>query len=199
MNVKVDPVPDAQGQSYSCPGDELARPHDNCYWLLTHRIIAGEYPGALDQDEARSRLRAILAVGVTNFVDLTTEHELSPYDALLQGLATVQNVKVTYARHAVPDLGVPNVSQMRSILDAIAACAAGITYVHCWGGVGRTGTVAGCLLVEAGFTPQEALRILADKWQVMEKRRRCPRTPEMPEQFRFIEAWPDLRIRSARA
>jgi len=39
---------------------------------------------------------------------------------------------------------------MRTTLVAIyVAMAAGApVYLHCWGGVGRTGTVAGCLLTE---------------------------------------------------
>jgi protein-tyrosine phosphatase len=78
---------------------------------------------------------------------------------------------------------------MRTIIDAIGANRTGVTYVHCWGGVGRTGTVAGCLLVEAGFTSEEAIAILARKWVVMEKRGRHPRTPETREQFDFIRTW----------
>ena len=78
---------------------------------------------------------------------------------------------------------------MRTILDAIAANRDGVTYLHCWGGVGRTGTVAGCLLVEAGFTADEAIALLARKWLVMEKRNSHPRTPETHAQYEFIRTW----------
>ena len=49
---------------------------------------------------------------------------------------------------------------MASILDAIDAALDGgkTVYVHCWGGVGRTGTVVGCWLVRHGKTGDEALR-----------------------------------------
>lgn len=30
-------------------------------------------------------------------------------------------------------------------------------FIHCMGGLGRTGTIAGCLLIEAGFSPEEAI------------------------------------------
>ena len=33
------------------PGDALPRPHDNCYWLLPGRMLAGEYPGVADPQQ----------------------------------------------------------------------------------------------------------------------------------------------------
>ncbi len=83
---------------------------------------------------------------------------------------------------------------MRTTLDAIyAAMTAGEpTYLHCWGGVGRTGTVVGCLLREQGFAAADALDLIGRKWLVMEKRDRHPRSPETPEQIAFIERWPGV-------
>jgi protein-tyrosine phosphatase len=62
-------------------------------------------------------------------------------------------------------------------------------YLHCQGGVGRTGTVVGCLLVEAGYTPDEARDLLARKWQVVAQRARAPESPETAEQRAFIARW----------
>ena len=41
-------------------------------------------------------------------------------------------------------------------------------YVHCWGGVGRTGIVAGCYLIEHGhYTGEAALAQLQLLWRRM--------------------------------
>ena len=50
-------------------------------------------------------------------------------------------------------MGLPTAGQVMQILDDIDATRAhcGAVYVHCWGGVGRTGTlVIGCWLLATG-------------------------------------------------
>jgi protein-tyrosine phosphatase len=98
---------------------------------------------------------------------------------------------VRYLRRAIPDMGVPSPAGMRATLDAIyeAIGAGDPLYVHCWGGIGRTGTVVGCLLREQGFTVTEALDLIARKWRVMEKRNRHPNSPETPGQVTYIRRW----------
>ena len=139
---------------------------------------------------ARARLGCILDAGVRRFVDLTTPADrLERYDDMLSGLAAERGIRVTHLTHPITDLGVPTAVEMRSILKVLMSPHDGLTYFHCWGGIGRTGTVAGCLLVEAGYTPQEALALIAQKWTTMEKRLRRTESPETFEQFEFVRNW----------
>ena len=57
-------------------------------------------------------------------------------------------------------------ARLRTLLQAGIDCFIDLTqrdeglepvYVHCWGGIGRTGTVVGCWLVRHGMTGDEAL------------------------------------------
>jgi protein-tyrosine phosphatase len=53
--------------------------------------------------------------------------------------------------------------------------------VHCRGGLGRAGTVAALMLIEAGMTPSEAVRSV---------RAVRPRAIETQDQFRYVLDWP---------
>lgn len=177
-------------ESFEHDGDVDERPHGNCYWLARGRILAGEYPRTVDEEPSRVKLRSLLAAKVRHFIDLTEAHEgLAPYEPMLLEEAAARKTVVTYQRHAIRDLGVPTVTKMREIIAALSARADEVTYLHCWGGIGRTGTVAGCLLVEAGYAPDAAVALIAQKWKCMEKFGRRPESPERPEQFAFIRNW----------
>ncbi|MDO9066499.1 MAG: protein-tyrosine phosphatase family protein, partial [Chloroflexota bacterium] len=94
-------------------------------------------------------------------------------------------------RLAIPDMGVPRQQTMVTILDTIdqALSAGRMVYVHCWGGVGRTGTVVGCYLVRHGHTGHDALAEIARIWPTMGKAEWHPRSPETAEQARFVRDW----------
>lgn len=168
------------------------RPHANCYWVEPGRLLAGEYPGASHSDAARRKLQRILAAGVTFFLDLTSPADgLAPYAELLAEEAQIYTHAVSYCCMTIPDYSVPPVAQMVQTLDVIddALAAGQVLYVHCWGGVGRTGTVIGCYLVRHGRSGEAALAQLAHLWQDVEKRYRHPRSPETPAQMAMVRTW----------
>ena len=79
---------------------------------------------------------------------------------------------------------------MRGILDAIAeGLKGGGVYVHCWGGIGRTGTVVGCHLVRSGMTGDEALAEVAEPFTSMAKYSPRRRSPETLEQEDYVRSW----------
>lgn len=144
-----------------------ARPIPDSYWVSPD-LLAGEYPGSRHEAEARQKIDALLAAGITFFVDLTEEVErnvsLKPYKQLLDEEAARLGKKVEYRRMPIRDVEVPTRETMKATLDTIdAAQAAGQkVYVHCWGGIGRTGTVVGCYLVRHGMTGEAAIQKIAE-------------------------------------
>ena len=122
--------------------------------------------------------------------DLTHAHELVPYEPLLKELAPLYELEVNYTRISIRDRGIPTVEAMRRILDTVdeAIEKKRKVYVHCWGGIGRTGTVVGCYLVRHGETPKHALAEV-DKLFRTRPNIYDSHSPETDEQFQFILDW----------
>jgi len=168
----------------------MDRPIPDSYWVVEGVLLAGEYAGAARPGRARQKLEALLDAGIRAFFDLTEAGELSAYDDILCDLAGARGITVTYERVPVPDMGVPDPDVLRALLSRLAEnVAAGVpSYVHCWGGIGRTGTVVGCWLVEqAGMEGHAALG------RIVELRRGTPdgrrRSPETDEQCAVVRGW----------
>lgn len=162
-----------------------AHPIPDSYWVVPGRLLAGEYPGARSPSSARGKLRRLRWSGVDLLLDLTepAENHLVPY-------APWVPEGIEHRRLPVVDAGVPAVATMETILDTIdGAIERGRTvYVHCFGGIGRTGTVVGCWMVRHGAAGDEALQRISalrqgtpDAWKP---------SPETPAQREMILSWP---------
>lgn len=117
-------------------------------------LLAGEYPGAKKDAEARRKLSLFLSAGFTFYLDLTEESELEPYAHLLQEEAAARGKGVENRRMPIPDLGNSSPAKMTRILDTLdAAIETGHRVcAHCWGGIGHTGTIVGSYLLRRGLT-----------------------------------------------
>jgi hypothetical protein len=169
--------------------DHADVPIPNSYWVLPSQFLAGEYPGIRDPQDTLKKLIRFIDRGVHVFIDLTQYNEAQPYSLLLQKISTERNVKIIYRRRGVPDFSIPSINFMKETLNMLDEFieTGKIVYVHCLGGVGRTGTVVGCYLVRHGRSPQEALdwlthlrRDTPDWWYP---------SPESPAQKEMILKW----------
>lgn len=171
------------------------RPMPETYWVIPGRLLAGEYPYSHFAPEAtRQRLDAFLEAGFNTFINLTCRGELEDYEILLDEEAGYYSSAVECLRFAIGDFGLPEPELMSAILDAIdvALGQERKVYLHCLGGIGRTGTVVGCYLVRHGFTGRQALRQLAEWWREVPKSVRHPRSPETASQANFVLRWQEI-------
>lgn len=210
-DVPDAPSDDARGRvTAASPADTIAgvsaaAPLPNSYVVSGTRLVAGEYPGCYPArpgaaEAERARLAALVDAGVRVVIDLTRpEDGLHPYAATLDAVAAARGVAVERVALPIVDMGVCEVPHMRRVLDTIdRALGAGQgVYVHCWGGVGRTGTVVGCWLVRHGATGAGALAEVGRLFGTMTagKRQRHPEgSPQTAAQRAMVRGW-DERAR----
>ena len=163
----------------------INRPLNQSYEVCSNGIIyAGEYPGDKNGEFAKHKIEQMYHFGIRHFIDLTVEGELCPYSHLLPS-------DTTYTRFPIRDCGAPkSIESVQRLLLRIEELKKmdGYVYVHCWGGVGRTGTIVACYLSQNWEEPDlnHTLKALRRNFSEMPKSA-YRETPETKEQIDFIE------------
>ena len=169
----------------------MDKPIEESYWVVPGVLLAGEYPRFIRDEESPARLARFVDAGVTSFIDLTEDGELSPYEQWLDV------GRQRYRRFGIRDVDVPASEGLtEEILDAIDGeiaseiAVGGVVYVHCWGGVGRTGTIVGCWLARHGDVaePGSALERLRRLWSDCSKSA-WRDSPETSAQAEYVRGW----------
>jgi atypical dual specificity phosphatase len=178
------------------------RPFPNSYWA-TPLLVACEYPWTPMRTGRSQKIDLLLRAGVRTFIDLTESGELCPYAPHLAAHITHLGIDeelepVEYHSFPIPDRCLPRSEEyVRQILDVLKdnARRGRITAVHCRGGIGRTGVVVGCWLVESGAVEDgaAALTFIAEEWKSVEKYRRFPQSPETGGQCEFVRNFERLQ------
>jgi hypothetical protein len=176
---------------------KTAKPFDRSYWVVPGKLLAGCYPGSKDPEEASQKLHGLLDCGIRCVVNLMEGHEtdhdgdgFANYEEPLRWMAKDRAIDIQLVQHPVPDTGVPSKEKMIEILNAVDnnINSGRPVYVHCWGGVGRTGTVVGCCLARHGIA--SGLNVVQT---IKELRKNDPTarrdSPERGRQQRMVTLW----------
>ncbi len=137
------------------------------------------YPGRVYRRDLLDDLAALADDGVRMLVLLVEDHELDRWgDPAIVETAAGRGLRIE--RWPMPDGTAPATpAEMASMLGSIdRARDEGDVAVACMGGVGRTGTVAACALVAAGWPAADAIGEV--------RRVRHPTAVETDEQVAFV-------------
>jgi len=139
----------------------------------------------------------LLDCGIRRVLSLMEPNELGwggarfePYTTRLTEMAAESERAIEFICLPIRDASVPDVPRMREILAVIenALREQAPLYFHCWGGHGRTSTVAACHLIQNGATPEEAIAT------IMHWRSGLPKShyPFEGNQEQFVRSWRSL-------
>lgn len=147
-------------------------------------IYAGEYPGDKYGEKAEEKIEQMTHFGVRHYIDLTEEGELRPYSQLLPK-------GTTYTRFPIRDCDVPSsiddVERLIRHIQKLSKRNDGYVYIHCWGGVGRTGTIVACYFAENNSF-EKAMQLLRKQFSEMPKSSHRT-TPDTNEQINFVKKY----------
>ena len=115
---------------------------------------------------------------------------MESYARLLRTMATDRQIDIEILRMPIPDRGVPSTETLTSILNVMDRSMANgrPVFVHCFAGVGRTGTVVGCYLKRHGrATEQNVIATIAGLRSLMPGGSEV--SPHTPEQVQLVKNW----------
>jgi protein-tyrosine phosphatase len=151
--------------------------------------MAGSYP--LRNTKSNNRIRAsVLKQKFDVFINLMQEDEKDHDGNYFKDYKSFINYDTTIIRIPIKDMDIPTPFQTMKLIKTIDRFINDNKkiYLHCWGGLGRTGTIVGCYLIE---------KKLANKINVFSKINELKansslaklNSPQTEEQKAFIINW----------
>ncbi|HZM82521.1 MAG TPA: hypothetical protein VFC19_42940 [Candidatus Limnocylindrales bacterium] len=106
-------------------------------------------------------LTALRESGVDTLVCALSEQERERM-GLTEQPAVAHQLGLAYIGFPIPDFGVPDPEELRRLAAGLAdeVSDGRFVVVHCFGGIGRSGVIAGATLIRLGATAEQAMELI---------------------------------------
>lgn len=177
----------------------MNKPYPRSYWVEQGKFLAGFYPGGKTESNARQKVKAILNCGIRTFINLTDEDEMNfsdvplmKYNSIVDDISREMHIDSVYIKVPIIDQYITNKATMKFILDTIDNSIQNQrpVYIHCRGGIGRTGTVVGCWLIRHGKASRKnVFDIISEMRSSQDDPKAYRESPETGIQMEFVSKW----------
>ena len=176
------------------------KPFPASYWLKPGQIVAGELPASPNEVEATDKITSLLEAGIETYINLLEIDEFEKrafvqgsfpdYTSELKKAGHKKGLNIECVRFPIVDFGIPTETEMITILNCIDNNLANErkVFFHCYAGLGRTGTVAGCWLVRHGMEGEQALQELYNIRHA-QGTTAYGISPQSDSQVNFVRSW----------
>lgn len=150
----------------------------NYTWIEPGKILAGSIPTCGED------IDTLASLGITYIFTLTRRGLLS-----CQDIATkLGEHQIFWGHFPIPDCGLPddktNLDNMLSIMNAFYTATP--FYIHCRGGIGRTGMILQLFYLSRGYTLEQAREMVSCRWNIQHVANAAQQGSPQRE---FIESW----------
>jgi protein-tyrosine phosphatase len=164
------------------------------YEVIANQLFAGETISSLNLITRNSKMKQIFDLGITTIINLTEENEINfqgaalvSYDKDLIEFYEKSNKKIELIKFPIQDGNIPDKSDLNRLLEIIRSKIQlnEKIYIHCRGGIGRTGVIIGSILIDLKLVSKNDVLL---KINDLKKKSLLPKrqSPETDKQIKFL-------------
>ncbi len=160
------------------------------YWVVKNAFMAGALPAINDNSGVIKIDPFIVKHNFDVFINLMEENERDHDGNLLPDYSKLLPDHILFIRLPIRDMDIPSPMEAWRLVDLLGVFLAHDkkVYIHCWDGLGRTGTLVGCYLLQNG---------MAERKNVMRRIKGLKSgsgleeydSPQTKEQKQFVLTW----------
>lgn len=162
-------------------------------YQVSKNVFAGEHLlFDIYKSSIKGNIPTLLRFGITVFLDLTQSYEVPEYASFLP--SNVQRISFPIRNCDVPSSVESVMDLFRRLEQLTHEQPQAKLYIHCHGGVGRTGTIVACYYIYFEHLPFEEALDKMRRQYTQSPRSKFMNAPETKRQIEFIKMFAEYNL-----